>query len=284
MHWSEYIDSAIGEEDGPPSGDVDCRVEGTAELPAGFDRLVAAVGEFLRSGPGFVLIRGLPVQTAGARRTARLFADLCARFGRLLDQNIAGDLIYLVKNTGLPSERQYGSRGSGDLLFHTDQAAAPPELLPRTLGLLAFDRAAAGGETRLASGHTVVNALLDRDPSLATALTELAPFGRDADGVSAAPPVSAQAVEIDGSGRARLRFNRYFMEVGARQLDRQLSPEVTAALDAVDEVLADDALTHTMLLEPGDGVVIDNTVVFHNRAAYEDDLDHQRCLARLWAR
>jgi alpha-ketoglutarate-dependent taurine dioxygenase len=59
---------------------------------------------------------------------------------------------------------------------------------------------------------------------------------------------------------------------------------VLAALDALDDLASEPGAGVTFLLEPGDAVVVDNAVVLHNRAAYEDSADRVRCLARLWAR
>ncbi len=53
-------------------------------------------------------------------------------------------------------------------------------------------------------------------------------------------------------------------------------------LDRIDSALEDDALIHSMLLAPGEAVVVDNLAVVHDRTAYVDDDVHQRCLARAW--
>jgi hypothetical protein len=255
---------------------------GALIVPAGFDRLVTEVGRRLTDGPGFAVVKGFPVD-GGGRGATQLFASLMSSFGKLLAQDVHGDLLHLVRTTGLGDDRQYGSKGSGELLFHTDQAAAPAEQLPGVLGLLALQRAARGGHTRLVSGHTLLNELRARDGALAASLCVPSPFARDNDGVSSSEPVEAAAVVIGRGGRARIRFNRYFMETGARRIGVGLVPGASAALDAIDELFDTRPLDVELLLEPGDALVADNSVILHNRTAYQDDRDHVRCLVRAWA-
>lgn len=256
---------------------------GAPGLPAGFDQLLTEVGRRLTDGPGFALVKGFPVDGA-ARWSTQVFASLMSGFGKLLAQDVHGDLLHLVRTTGLGDHRQYGSKGSGELLFHTDQAAAPVDQLPGVLGLLALQRAASGGHTRLVSGHTLLNELRTRDAALAASLCAPLPFARDDDGVSSSDPVEAAAVVIGRGGRARIRFNRYFIETGARRVGVELDSRVSAALDTVDDLFDTRPLDLELLLEPGDALVADNSVILHNRTAYQDDDHHLRCLVRAWAR
>ena len=280
--WCNYDDLAGREQ---PSDDPVLHTDViAADVPAGFVQVESEVRQRLTGGPGFVVVRGFPVAGAGRRRVTQLYAWLMSRFGRFVPQNTRSDELHLVQTQGLGADRQYGSRGSGELLFHTDQAAAPPELLPAVLGLLTLDRAAGGGHTQLASAHALINGLLDRDPSLVTALTRPAPFGRADEGVSDADPVVAPILQCDATGRASLRYNRFFTEVGARQTGRVLADDLVAAFDAADEILSRPGLPHQLLLSPGDALIADNGLVLHNRSAYEDDQLHQRCLVRAWVR
>jgi alpha-ketoglutarate-dependent taurine dioxygenase len=91
-------------------------------------------------------------------------------------------------------------------------------------------------------------------------------------------------VRVRPTGRAALRLNRYFAEVGARHTDVAMPAAVIAALDALDSVLEAPGTTISFLLEPGDGVFIDNATVLHNRTAYVDGPGHRRRLTRLWVR
>jgi hypothetical protein len=254
----------------------------TSDLPEGFDEVAAEVRRRLFDGPGFVIVRGFPVSDGGRRRATQLYASLMARFGAFIAQNTAGDHLHLVRTKGFGADLQYGSRGSGELLFHTDQAAAPPAMLPAVLGLLTLERAATGGLTQLMSGHTLLNALLDIDADHATALVPPAPFGREDSGVSDAGAVVAPILVVEDAGRARLRYNRFFTEAGAKQTGRALAPALVAAFDAADTVLDRPELPLQLLLEVGDALIADNSLVLHNRSAYEDDGVHQRCLVRAW--
>lgn len=246
------------------------------------DATPSTIGARLRHGRGFVVVSGFPVDDRDA--ACARFTALAAQLGPLLPQNTAGDLLHLVQTRDGGAERSYGSRGSGELLFHTDQAAAPPDVRPRVFGLLCLDRAARGGDTQLVSGHALLGELLGPDPQRAAVLRTPLPFGRDADGVSEAAPVLAPIVEPAEDGRPALRFNRYFLEVGARAAGTTVPDEVIDVLDAVDAVLDRGHLVHQLLLEPGQAVFIDNLTVLHNRTTYEDGDGHRRCLARVWVR
>jgi hypothetical protein len=160
------------------------------DVPGGLDRLADEVGRRLFDGPGFTIVRGFPVASKGWAVSARTYAWLMSRFGRLIAQNTAGDPLHLVRTRGLGADKQYGSRGSGELVFHTDQAAAPPEMLPEVLGLLCLDRAAEGGRTQLVSGHALLNELLREAPAAVDALSEPIPFGRMPTASRTRPPWS----------------------------------------------------------------------------------------------
>jgi hypothetical protein len=281
LEMADYLDVADGPEGEAGPDQVALRGD-VYDPPPGFSRLIGDVSNRLTEGPGFAVVRGFPVGSR-SRWGTQLFASLMGGFGTLLAQDVHGDLLHLVLTTGVGDDRQYGSRGSGELLFHTDQAAAPGDQLPAVLGLFALQRAADGGRTRLVSGHTLLNELRGGDEALAAALCVPLPFARDDDGVSSADPVEAPAVRVGRGGRAQIRFNRYFMETGARRMGLALDPKVSAALDAIDELFDSRPLDVDLLLEPGDALVADNSVILHNRTAYLDDDEHQRCLVRAWA-
>jgi hypothetical protein len=287
--WSFDLRSYCDDDDlrgpEPPADDVVLHRDVVAhQLPAGFDAVEAEVRTRLFHGPGFVVVRGFPVRQGGRRRSVQLYATLMARFGAFVAQNTRGDHLHLVQTRGLGADMQHGSRGSGELLFHTDQAAAPPPMLPAVLGLLTLDRAATGGVTQLVSGHTLVNELLAVDRALVAALLPPAPFGREDEGVSDAPPVVAPILQVGAGGRAGLRYNRFFTEAGARQTGHALDPVLVAAFDAADGILGQARVPVELLLDVGDALIADNSVVLHNRSAYMDDDVHRRCLVRAWVR
>lgn len=256
------------------------------------DATPTAIEQRLGHGRGFVVVSGFPVDDRDA--ACARFTALAAGLGPLLPQNTAGDLLHLVQTRDGGPQRADGSRGSGELLFHTDQAAAPPAERPRVFALLCLDRATTGGHTQLVSGHALLSELLGSSPpsstgparsaggEIAEALLTPVPFGRDPDGVSDAAPVWAAMVEPAGDGRPALRYNRYFVEVGARTTGTEVPAPVVAALDAIDALLDRGHLVHQLLLEPGQAVFVDNLTVLHNRTAYQDGDGHRRCLARVW--
>ncbi|MFF8833160.1 TauD/TfdA family dioxygenase [Streptomyces sp. NPDC015131] len=164
-----------------------------------------------------------------------------------------------------------------DLAFHTDRAGPPGP--PRLLGLLCVRQAAYGGESLLASGHTVHNRLLERYPTALPRLRRDFHFGRG-DGFDRVHPVFRLR-----DGTLLTRYNRHWIERGQEEAGAPLSPGDRAALDAVDAVLADPRTARRVRLRPGDFLLLDNTAVLHGRTAFTDATDDpecRRCLVRVW--
>lgn len=236
----------------------------------------------LRRGPGFVRTR-LPLRELGESGLARVLVALLAAWGHPVVQNLAGDLLYEVRDRVGSADQEHGSRGAGELLPHTDQAAAAPERLPDLLVMAAVSRAAEGGATRLLSGHEAHNRLLDRRPAAVDVLSEPLWFARSADGTADDPPVRAPV--FAGRGRAtRVRYNRFFLRLGTHDAGVAPTGDQRAALDELDAVLDDGELVHETVLEPGELLLVDNHVVLHDRTPFVDAPPNVRRLLRGWVR
>lgn len=249
------------------------------------DAVRPAAGALVRElgqGPGFVRTT-LPLSGLGEAGLARLLVALLAAWGQPVAQNLAGDLLYEVRDRVGSAEQEHGSRGAGDLLPHTDQAAADTERLPDLLVMVVLGRAAEGGATRLLSGHEAHNRLLDRYPAGVDVLSQPMWFARSPDGTADDPPVRAPV--FTGRGRAtRVRYNRFFLRLGGDEAGEALAEDQRVALDELDAVLDDDELAYETVLEPGDLLLIDNHVVLHDRTPFVDAPPHVRRLLRGWVR
>lgn len=243
------------------------------------DALLAALGR----GPGFVRAEPLPVDRLGEGGVARVVTALLAAWGRPIVQNLAGDLLYEVRDRVGSADPAYGSRGAGELLPHTDQAAAPPERLPDLLVMCGLTRAAEGGATRLLSGHEAHNRVLAADEDLVARLTSPLWFARNPDGT--ADDAAVRAPVFAGAGRAtRVRYNRFFLGLGAEEAGVGPTDAQREALDALDAVLDDGELVHETMLEPGELLLVDNHVVLHDRTPFVDVKPAVRRLLRGWVR
>jgi hypothetical protein len=269
----------IGGLPGRAAAELDAALGGT---PNGCAGLVGHLRDVLASGPGFLVVSGLPGGADSRDRCASLLTWLLAGFGDVLTQNVAGDLVYDVIDRSDPRGFYGGSRSTDALLDHTDQAAAPAELLPDILALWCVEPAASGGASVLASGHALHNLLHDIAPEALARCYRPMPFARPADGTSDAAPVWSP-VFTPAAGAPRVRYNRYFVELGARATGIVIDDELTETLAAAEAALAGGPRVEVPLAA-GELLLVDNTAVLHNRTAYTDSPPRRRLLLRGWAR
>src|SRR5918912_3450041 len=83
----------------------------------------ANIHEELRTGRGFVLLRGLSVDGVGLEQFVADVETLGRRFGRLLSQNAAGDLVGHVVDASASERTPRLFRSNLELRPHTDNAA-----------------------------------------------------------------------------------------------------------------------------------------------------------------
>ncbi|MGW2376174.1 TauD/TfdA family dioxygenase [Kitasatospora sp. NPDC001683] len=231
--------------------------------------LATRVTQRVRNGRGFVVLRGLPVDGRTDQECAAMCRRLAASLGTPRPAD-PGGLITVVDNAGL-------GKTNLALTPHTDRTPAPHP--PKLLGLLAVRPAAQGGETLLASGHTVHNRLLTEDPWALPRLHRDFHFGRGA-GFDRLRPV----FQRDGA-ELRVHYNRRGIERAQHEAGVPLTSAERTALDAVDRILSDPRTLLRIPLRPGDLLWLDNTVVLHGRTAFTDppDPSAHRCLVRVWA-
>src|SRR5260370_7107291 len=126
---------------------------------------MAEVRRVLDSGVRFAIVDRLPLDEVGAERATALYWLLASMVARPVAQSLDGRLIYDVRDTGraaLPGSGVRPDQTNIELKFHTDNSynRAPPD----TIVLLCLKPAQQGGHSRVASFHTLYNALLARHP------------------------------------------------------------------------------------------------------------------------
>jgi hypothetical protein len=255
--------------------------DGMATAPS--VELARFVRKTIETGPRYVLLRSLPGGFAERERARSVLRWLLHGLGRVLPQNVAGDDLYEVVDRSDPRGYYGGSRGTGALRDHTDQAAAPSEGLADVLALWCVEPASSGGESLISSGHAMHDMVLESDPSLIGALYEPYPFARPADGTSAAPPVWAPVFTSTPDG-VIVRYNHYFVSLGTDATAAVLPDRQLAALNLAEEIAAGPSLRRSITLAAGDVLLVDNRVVMHNRTAYDDrpEDEFRRRLLRGW--
>ena len=240
---------------------------------------LAAVTQELLHGRGFVVLRGLPVERWGNRRSAVAFYGLGVHIGTPRMQNAQGHLLGHVRDLGLrsddPNVRIYQTHERQT--FHTDSSDV--------VGLLCLQTAKSGGLSALVSSVTLYNELRARRHDLALRL--FAPFATDRRGE--VPPGARPYFSIPVfnwyAGALSALYQRQYIDSAQRFADaRRLAPEDVAALDLLDALTDDPRLHLTMTLERGDLQFVHNHTLLHDRTAFEDYVEpaRRRHLLRLW--
>jgi alpha-ketoglutarate-dependent taurine dioxygenase len=250
-----------------------------AEVRATLADATARTATALATGPGLILLRGVPVAGHDRATLATLYTTMGRALGRPMPQNLEGETITDIRDTGEdpgdPDVRLYRTRAEQD--FHTDGADV--------IGLLSLQTARSGGASRIVSSVRVYQTVRDRRPDLAPLLLQPWFFripGAKARGLPEALP--RPIVTIAGDKIESFYIGWYIRN--AQGLDG-----VPPLTDAQREVLAlyeatanDPALYLDMDFQPGDVQWLRNCFVLHKRTAYEDHADpaRKRHLLRLW--
>jgi hypothetical protein len=233
----------------------------------------------LASGPGLILLRGVPVAGHDRPTLAALYTMMGRALGRPMPQNLEGETITDIRDTGEdpadPDVRLYRTRAEQD--FHTDGADV--------IGLLSLQTARRGGASRIVSSVRVFQVVRAARPDLAPLLLQPWFFripGARARGLPEALPRPIVAVAGD-------KIESFF--IGWYIRNAQGVAGVPPLTDAQREVLAlyeatanDPALYLDMDFQPGDVQWLRNCFVLHKRTAYEDhaEPERKRHLLRLW--
>lgn len=234
----------------------------------------------LRDGLGFVLLRGFPLDLP-PHALERAYVAMGTLFGAPAPQNLAGDLLTHVRDTGAdplkPETRLYTTRAEQD--FHTDGADV--------IGLLCLRTAKEGGASRIASSVAIVEQIRRTRPDLHPLLFSDFPWHYQEAGQPAfhfSRPICAQKRVGDVE-----RLNTFFIPWYLRR-SQELpeAPRLSAAQHEVIELverLANDPAFHLdMQFQPGDVQWLKNASILHKRTAYEDHPrpEDKRHLMRLW--
>ena len=247
-------------------------------LPTLGPRLHHILDEVL-NGPGFVLIRSLPVMGWTRQQAAIAFLGIGVHLGNLRMQNAAGHLLGHVRDLGRssqdPNTRIYQTHERQT--FHTDSCDV--------VGLLCLQTARSGGLSSLVSSTTIFNEMRRRRPDLLAALLEPIETDRRGEVPPGGKPYFSIPVFNSHDGLISAIYQRQYIE-SARRFEEvaPLTAIQIEALDLLDELADDSDLNLMMALEPGDMQLVHNHTLFHDRTAFEDfpDSERKRHLIRLW--
>ena len=249
-----------------------------APLPTLGPRLQRLLEEVL-NGRGFVLIRGLPIDSWTKREAAIAFLVIGVHLGRFRMQNAAGHLLGHVMDLGRsstdPNTRIYQTHERQT--HHTDSCDV--------VGLLCLRSAKSGGLSNLVSSTTMFNEMRRRRPDLAKVLFDPIETDRRGEVPDGANPYFTIPVFNWHEGLLSTIYQRQYIESSRRFPGvAPLTPQQIEALDMFDELANDPALNLMMEFEPGDMQFVHNHTILHDRTAFEDfpEPERKRHLLRLW--
>ena len=245
-----------------------------------FGAFLRDLGRVLRTGRGFLLLRGLPRERYSVDDLAKIYFGFGAYIGRPLPQSWHGELLGHVLDI---SDLETGVRGynkGGSQRFHTDSCDV--------IGLMCVRAAISGGASRIASALAVHNEILATNPDHAQALYDGVPFRR------------MEQDAAHGTGTLTKKISVYARE--AEEVSVSLSAQYAiravqagdapadslgmAALEHLERVAASPDYYLDMNIGEGDIQFLNNRLLVHGRTGYEDrqDVRDRRHMMRLWLR
>jgi hypothetical protein len=238
------------------------------------------LGHTLRTGRGFLLLRGLPRERYGVDDLARIYFGLGAHIGRPIPQSWHGELLgHVVDISDLESGVRGYNKGGGQR-FHTDSCDV--------IGLMCARAAISGGASRIASAMAVHNHILATAPEQIAALYEGIPFRRmEQDAAHGTGTVTKnisvyarEGDEVSVSLSAQYALRAVAAGEGAA------SPIPMQALETMERTASSPDYYLDMSIGEGDIQFLNNRLLIHGRTDYEDrqDVRDRRHMMRLWLR
>lgn len=249
-----------------------------SDLPLAGPRL-RWIRERLETGSGVTRLRGLDLAGLDEGHCERLFLVLASQIGTPVSQTAAGERLLHVRDEGFsPGDARYrGPHSNRRLSFHTDRCDV--------IAFLCMRPAQTGGENEVVSSLSVYQELRARAPQALELLRQ--PFAYLRHTVDEANPSGYTMVPVFTVHQGR--FAASFLRVLIDRADRSSeAPDLTdaqrSALDTLEAVAEDSALSIRFKLERGDVLFLNNWVTFHRRSAFADHPEpgRERHLLRLW--
>jgi hypothetical protein len=233
----------------------------------------------LKSGRGFVLVRGFPVHRYRKDDAALAYWIIGRHLGQPVTQSAEGDVLGQVHDTGadpgLRNTRLFRTRA--ELAFHTDGADI--------IGLFCLRTAKSGGVSRITSSVSVFNELVRRRPDLAPLLFEK--FANHVPGLAGSNQwtMFEHPIVTIERGIFRMFFiGWYIRNAQFSEGAKQLSKRHLEVVDLVEQIAAEPGMPLDMRFSEGDMQFLKNSVILHARTAFEDwaEPERKRHLLRLW--
>ena len=249
-----------------------------APLPTLSSRL-HDVQSSLETGPGTMLLRGLPVTTWDEGVSTRAFWTLTSHIGTPLSQSATGERVFHVRDLGYaPSDPRFrGPSSHHRLSFHTDRCDV--------IAFACLRPALSGGRTFIVSSVTLYEQLRRLRPDVLEILQQPFAYLRHTVDHGNARPYCELPVFSSHLGHFAAHFLRVLIDRADRSPDApSLTDAQRGALDTLEAFAEDPTLHVSFDLEPGDVLLINNWTMLHRRSEFTDaeDPEQRRHLLRIW--
>ena len=244
-----------------------------------FPKLVAMIHDYLESGPGVFMIRGLPVDRHPVQDLRMMYWGLGKYLGIARSQSAEGDHIGDVRDLRLPKDspsyRGYQTSGGG--VFHCDTCDVAALFVLRT--------AKAGGISLVASSVAIHNEIQRTRPDLLEVLYQPFVWSMLRQERAGEPKFYEQPIFSMYDAHFSCRFIRPHITLAQRFPEvPRLTAKQIEAMDLFDQLVARPDFQLVTNFQPGDLQFCNNHTAMHARTSFEDyeEENRRRHLLRLW--
>ena len=232
----------------------------------------------VRSGKGFVVLRGLPLDGLSLEQFTACAWGVGTHFGRALSQNAQGELVTSVVDAT--------AEDATPRLYRSNLELRPHSVITAMILLACWNKSQSGGASIIVSGVTVHDEIRSRVPQLLDPLYRGYHYhrlGEEGPGEEPATPYRTP-VFANRNGQLSCRYQRSGIAAGQRERGVPLDERDLEALNLFDEIAAAPENRLAFFLERGDMIVINNYTVMHARTRFTNfpEPERQRRLVRLW--
>jgi hypothetical protein len=231
----------------------------------------------LKSGTGFSLLHGFPVDDFDYPDLEKMYWGLCSHLGSGVTQNGDGGLIHYVTDGKLRPNQ--GTRGVGhpiEVPLHID--------LTDIASLLCIQQAPDEPPSRVGSSSTLFNEVLARRPALLERLFKGFEWDRMEEHGADETPSSGYRVPFFSmaDGHLSCRYNRHWIVSALKRVNGQVNEADNELFDFIDRLGAEHCFEFPF--QRGDIQFVNNYIVMHGRAAHAivAEETRKRVLLRIW--
>src|SRR6185312_14899744 len=223
---------------------------------------VARMRQEIATGRGFFVFRGLDRDRYSDNELGLIFRGFGAHFGHELTQSAFGDRLGDIRDISdilVDRNQRRGYQSGGFQTAHTDPSG---EL--GIVAMLSLKMAASGGESLIASAHTVHNMMLDWCPDLLEEFYKGFVLRRpdsDAKRMGRSAMIGNVPSFAYENGWLNCDFQHGYLRRAAECGDTTISPKQEAALGAFVGISNHPDVMLKMMLMPGDFQFINNRTI-----------------------